>query len=287
MEAPCANHRNCPIATSNRVMYTYLKGTPNLESSVRIISLPQKLLQCYIEIYDETRRAKVVLESFSWVPQLNLFEKVSSCMLDPSRLPSNVCYRQVPYCDVSENLRNNVKDISAKWIFFLTASSSIDPKLVDLIELAILSQESRRFNSISLPYKMTALGMSSKFSPWGASRKTCILRFDNCEFSTVPHREISTKTMQTLHIPSDFGNFYHVTHPTLDQLFERHIRYARSEILHGNRYSLFLLVKEMIKGLFITKFWIFGEKGLYLFLSYLSYPILLYLYSQEKKYKNH
>lgn len=245
-------------------------------------SLLPSIVQCYAEIFDESSRINVLFESFSWAFRVCLFEKESSCMLDAASIPSNVIYARVPYSQASENTACNLQKIHSEWVFFLTASSSIDPSLVDLVEISLLSAEISHYNALNLPYKLNVLGLSSSFSPWSASKKMAIIRMKDGQFTSIPHREISVKNPKPLSLPFGYGYFHHVTHPTLDRLCERHLRYARAEISHGNRYPFSYLLKELIKGFFVVKFWRFGRRGLFLFLAYITYPLFLCLFSFEK-----
>ena len=244
-------------------------------------------LHGYIEIYDERIRLPEVLSKFSWLTRLYVFEKAGSTSCKSLCCADWITYISVPYANVSTNFLHNLSFLTSEWIFFITASSSIDSSLGSYVSTLLMNEPLAGVGAIELPYKMTALGITSRHSPWNTTYKRAIYRRKFLTPSSVPHEELSTFRGSIYRLDTNsYGYLYHITHITVSSMLERHIRYAKEEVRLASAASVFRpslcpVLKAIVRLIFVNKVLLLRSDGLYLLLAYLTYPVLIYLFAHE------
>jgi glycosyltransferase involved in cell wall biosynthesis len=242
----------------------------------------------FLEVYNEEHRLADCLINFQWAEELVVFVKSSSDnSLSIAKLYATHVY-EVEFCSASQNFAANVKRHSAKeWCMFITASSLIDPELVDFL-INKLNDPSFAYDVVGLPYQMMVFGLTGNVSPWGTSHKHSVIRRSSLVLSDVLHREISWTGNRVIEIDPAFttGKFYHCTHSNPDDFFSRHMRYVKyeaSELVAINknkslRIVIFELIKSVASVLLKKRTLIRGETGFILSLAYVSYFLMKVVY---------
>jgi glycosyltransferase involved in cell wall biosynthesis len=253
-------------------------------------------VSAFIEVYNESSRIETCLKSFQWADELIVFDKNSTD--DTKKIAQNYATDviDVPYTDASENILNNISNRSSKdWVCFPTASSLLHPDLVDYI-VKLTTDSSFDFDIIALPYALYSFGIVSKRSPWSAQYKHFIYRRSSLVVSNKLHYEYTSNSKRIfyLKIKDNDALLYHLTHDNANNFFSRHMRYTNYEsgylLNNDEKYSLkkslFEIFRSFIIVIFKKKSLKLGWDGIALSLAYLSYFIMKFVYTWDKKREN-
>ncbi|MDA9285246.1 hypothetical protein N9P94_00175 [Pseudomonadales bacterium] len=246
----------------------------------------------YLEVYNEAHRLKECLQNFQWADELVVFVKASddSTLSIASQYATHVY--EVEYSPASENFETNVRKHAGKeWSLFITASSLIDPELVDRIEV-LTSDPLNQYEVIGLPYSMYVFGLTGSSSPWGAKHKLGLIRRSAMVLTTTLHREIGWKDGSEIYLINDTdGRFYHCTHSNPEDFFLRHMRYVKYEAadfietfgVRAYRVAFVDLLRSL-GSVFVKRRSIYkGRNGLSLSLAYVSYFLMRLIFIWHKQ----
>ena len=238
----------------------------------------------FLEVFNEAHRLEACLINFQWADELVVFVKKSTdeTLSIAKRYATHVY--EVDYCETSENFATNMKKHSGKdWCLFATASSLIDPELVDEM-VKLTSDSSFKYDVIGLPYTMMVFGLSGKCSPWGEPYKYALIKKSVLVLSDVLHNEISWvgKKSFVIDASNTIGRFYHCTHSNPEDFFMRHMRYVKHESqvycqIHGDKafkVSFVDLIKSIGKVIVKKRSIYSGRNGIVLSLAYVSYFLM-------------
>ncbi len=249
-------------------------------------------ISVFIEVYNESHRLESCLKCFTWADELVVFVKESTDNTFEIAKQYATHVYAVPYCEGSENVVMNLKKHDFKeWIMFITASSLIDPDLVDEV-IKLTSNPTSDYDIIGLPYNMYVMGVTGNKSPWSIPYKYPLVKKSIVQVCDKLHCEISYNSTLIYRIPHDSvkGRFYHLTHYSPEDMFMRHIRYVKYET-HWNMlksdnvyenafYQLLQSVWYVIKHGIVFR----GRKGFIMSISYVSYWAMLLINTWYAKY---
>jgi glycosyltransferase involved in cell wall biosynthesis len=247
----------------------------------------------FLEVFNEASRIESCCEFFKWADELVVVDKSSTdnTVELARRYTSNVIV--VPYTNTASHSIDVVESYvtSCEWFFFVTASSAIEPDLVDSL-VKLTTSLNFNYDVISLPLKMYVLGFEGKSSPWNAEYKNTCIRRSVLKLSKIVHMEClfeSDRIYKGLLAQNSY--LYHFTHRNVDTLFERHIRYTKQEAHllasknKDSRKQLFIVLKELIASLFHVivrkRLFLKGWNGIAISLAYVSYSTMKFLYLWE------
>ena len=245
----------------------------------------------FMEVFNEEARIENCCEFFKWVDELIIFDKGSSdrTVELAKRYTNKVIV--IPYSDTTTFAKKFVADYKTdcEWYLFPTASSAIEPRLVnELIKLT--TSKELPFDVISLPLKMFVLGVSSRRSPWYATFKNTCIRKTALKLSTEVHKETGYYGDRVCKQLLDLDSYlYHFTHEKVETLFERHNRYTKQEAKASfergdlNLRSEFnALIKAFAYLVIKKRVFMMGWDGIAMGLAYLSYFMMRFLYTWER-----
>ena len=238
----------------------------------------------YLEVYNEEKRLENCLKDFMWADEIVVFVKRSTDNTFEIAKKFTPYVFEVPHCEGSENICDNINmHLGKKWFLFCTASSKMDEELVPFI-INLTSDETFDYDVIGLPYLMTVFGISGNSSPWGSEYKYSLIRKTSLVLSNRIHREISWHGKKIYKIDKKLttGRFKHNTHENPDSFFYRHLRYTKAEssqyIMIYKEKAFIFAFYEFIKSIgfvFLKKRSIFfGRDGLVLSFAYISYFLM-------------
>lgn len=242
----------------------------------------------FLEVFNEEQRIESCLKSFSWAEELIVFDKQST---DKTKEIAEKYVTQlitVPNAQASENTVKNISEAnSCEWVFVVTASNLIHPKLVDEI-IKLTTNPSFDYDVIAIPYGMLAFGIRSKRSPWSSVRKCTLIRRSVLRLSSELHNEIgyiSDKVYDMPYIGED-EVLYHCTHKDADDFFSRHMRYVDYEAKYFKelpknkrlRKSFVDIFRAVANVLLKRRSFMLGWDGVALGLAYISYFIMRFIY---------
>jgi glycosyltransferase involved in cell wall biosynthesis len=245
----------------------------------------------FMEVFNEEARIENCCEFFKWADELVIIDKSSTDRtVELARKYTDKVF-VVPYAN-SSVVANHVLPgykTNCEWFLFPTASSAIEPKLVqELIKLTTL--ESFPFDVISLPLRMHILGLASDYSPWGAKFKNICIRKTALILSTEVHKEIGYQGDNVYKKLLGLDSYLlHLTHGNVDTLLERHQRYTKQEakasferVDLNLRFEFNALIKAFAYVVIKKRVFMMGWDGIALGLAYLSYFMMRFLYSWER-----
>jgi len=240
-------------------------------------------------VYNEENRIGQFLSGLAEFDQILMIDKSSTDRtVEIARAYPNVQIYVIPYTDIPSIAFNPVlPEARNEWVFNLTASDWLSQELKDY--LSVLADQEQDFDIVDIPYRTHILGYWDERSPWhnGYARPICRKKY--MFFRDTVHGEFEFRSDRIFQIPND-GKLLirHLTHPNVDQLMERHLRYTRMETAQKSPDEI-NLVKEK-KELWRLFFRLVVKKrlpfikngGFELFLSFMSYFIFRYLFMSEK-----
>jgi (heptosyl)LPS beta-1,4-glucosyltransferase len=242
----------------------------------------------FLEVFNEAHRLEACLKNFQWAEELVVFVKKSNDNTFEIAQKFATHVYEVEYCNASENFAFNVNShLSKEWCLFITASSLIDYELSIEIE-KITRDVNFGYDVVGLPYSMYVLGITGRSSPWGACYKYSLIRRSALKLSDVLHNEIGWhgNNIFTINDKSTVGRLYHCTHASMDDFFQRHLRYVKYEAkqyreMYGKRafgiaFNGFL--RSIGSVLFKTRSIWRGRDGFILSLAYVSYFLMRLIY---------
>ena len=245
----------------------------------------------FMEVFNEEDRIENCCEFFKWADELVIIDKSSTDRtVELARKYTDKVF-VVPYAN-SSVVANHVLPgykTNCEWFLFPTASSAIEPKLVqELIKLT--TSKSFPFDVISLPLRMHVLGLASDYSPWGAKFKNICIRKTALILSTEVHKEIGYRGQNIYRQLLELDSFlYHFTHNQVDVLLERCGRYTNQEskVQHENgnivlRTEFIALAKAFFYVAIKKRVFMIGWDGVALGIAYIIYFMMKFLYSWER-----
>jgi len=250
--------------------------------------MPRSNVTVFVEVFNEEQRIESCLKSFAWADELIVFDKQST---DRTReIASKYATKIIttPCTPASENyVRHITEQKTREWVFFITASSLIHPRLVDEITRLTIN-EGFEYDVIALPYAMYAFGINSKNSPWTNVRKHALIRRSVLVLSSELHREISYTSDKIYSMPlmAEDEVLYHCTHKDADDFFSRHLRYVKYEaqykksLTYGQelRQSFREILRSIASVIVKRRSFVLGWDGIALGSAYVSYFIMKFIY---------
>jgi len=242
-------------------------------------------------VFNEEERVEGLLRSLKWCDEIVVLDKSST---DRTReIAARYTDRIVtaPYSGFDIGGLRRLRDESAsEWILWVYASDLVTPALAK--EVRQLISGDLPYDVIEVPYRRFVLGIGDPSSPWyGSGFHPAVMRRSAIAFRDDDvHGAILSNSARILRMQdaADGAFLYHLTHPTIDMMMERHIRYCRAEgELGSERLSLRRTAASVLRSLFdvvVRRRTLFrGWNGVALSFAWMSYWMLRYLYIWERK----
>lgn len=239
--------------------------------------------------YNEEARIEAVLRSVQWCDEVVVLDKSST---DRTREIASRYARviTIPHTDWSALEYERLRDEStSEWILTMTCSNLVTPPLADEIR-RLISNPGFAYDIIEVPFRRYALGLNGPHSPWYSPVNPAVARRNVLQYrEDEVHRVISFTSDRQYRIEGCEGAFfYHLTHPDVDGMMERHVRYWRAEAeLTEHRVTLRQAARAVAGSLFRILFrwrtWRLGWDGVALAFAWLTYWMMRYVYLWEKK----
>ena len=251
--------------------------------------------------YNEEERISIVLKSVAKFDFVLVIDKSSTDRTREIAESMGAKVIQVPYTDNDPEYNRVVaaeelKKQGFKWRLGLTCSDVCHKDLYDAISKAV-NDYAKNADAVQIPYIQYSMGLTGKNTYYNKSKtKPSLVKIDSLQYSTEVHGfGIKTDAIYaSLMITDKKIAVYHLTHETLDNIMERHIRYAKNiAVTRWNsgrtkerelRSCTIAVIRHVLD---YVKLGIFKKKwdGLAQFFMLLMYYSMIYLftYFDEKK----
>ena len=247
-----------------------------------------------IPVYNEEKRIEQCIQSFLWCDEILVIDKNSNDntreILKKYRVKI-INHHNSDYFETSE-VDIFLANCTTDWVIAVTASDIIHPQLVEEIQ-KLIKDNDFQYDAINIPYRRYVLGLNDKRSPWYSGYHTSVFKKSilRINHSSV-HESVSLKGDKIYNLRmSDDSAMYHLTHETVDQMMDRHLRYWRGEarVFPIDR-SMFKAFKPIMRStfdlVFLRKTWRMGWDGIALMMAFMSYLFLRFVYIWERRSSN-
>lgn len=245
-----------------------------------------------ITVYNEEARVESVLKCVRWCDEIVVVDKNST---DRTREIAAKYASKVLVYDNREFAPVPVTKLwlqhaSGDWILALSAGDVLGPDFASKVR-ELIDNPGFEYDVIHVPFHRYVLGLETPRSPWydrlnpSLLFKKSVLQFDE---SSV-HGAIYFDTSKHYRMDADASTgIYHLTHPSVDVMMDRHMVYWRGEAnvfpaAKSLRGPLIDIAKAVYRLLFKRRTWLMGWDGVGLGMAYLSYWILRFVYIWEKR----
>lgn len=242
-------------------------------------------------VYNEENRIEATLKCASWCDEIIIIDRNST---DRTREIAKKYTDKIFIIDNREfDPHDNevwLKQVSSEWVLGLTASDLIHPYLAKQLR-QMTDDPNFAYDVIHIPFRRYVLGLETPRSPWYSAlnpnivfRKSVVrIRESDVHgaiyFATNRNYKMKKSTEYCM---------YHLTHPSVDQMMERHLNYCRAE---GRLFSPDLPLKKGINAIlrsaynviFKRKSYLMGWDGIALSLAYMTYWMLRFVYIWEQR----
>lgn len=245
-----------------------------------------------VTTYNEEARVEAVLKCLNWCDEILVIDKNSS---DRTReiaagYTSNVLCCNNREFDPVVVFRLWEPVVKTDWVLTLSAGDVLGPDFARKI-LELVNSPEFGFDVIHVPFHRYVLGLETPRSPWydkvnpGLLFRKRVVRLN--EHSVHGSIWFDTGKHYVMDV-DDSGGIYHLTHPSVDKMMDRHMIYWRGEANvfpsdKSLRGPLIDIAKAVYRLLFKRRTWLMGWDGVGLGMAYLSYWILRFVYIWEKR----
>jgi glycosyltransferase involved in cell wall biosynthesis len=243
-----------------------------------------------MSVFNEEARIEMTLRSLSWCDEIVILDKNST---DRTREIVQLYTDKivvVPWREFRpEESRLLREHATSEWVFATSASDLIHPELAAKIS-ELTSRKNFPYDVIHVPFRRFVLGTETKYSPWHSKLSPLVYRKQvaKINYSSV-HGALTFNSDRHYKMPySKEYCVYHLTHPTVDGMMERHMRYWRAEAQAPSkelslRKAFLNILKAFYMVAFRRKTWLMGWDGVALSMAYLSYFMMQFVYVWEKR----
>jgi glycosyltransferase involved in cell wall biosynthesis len=242
-------------------------------------------------VFNEEERIEGILRSLTWCDEIVVLDKSST---DRTReIAARYTHRIVtaPYSGFDIGVLHTLRDeSSSEWILWVYASDLVTPALAK--EVRRLISGDVPYDVIEVPYRRFVLGIGGVHSPWhGNGFHPSIIRRSAVAFRDDDVHGAIASNSERIHRMQDAASdayLYHLTHPSIDMMMDRHLRYCRADgVLSSERLSLRRAAASVLRSVFdvvVRRRTVFhGWDGVALSFAWVSYWMLRYLYVWERK----
>ena len=247
-------------------------------------------ISAVLSVFNEEARIDATLRSFAWCDEIVILDKTSTDRtLEIARKYTSKILT-VPWREFRpDEFRLELERVSSEWVFKITASNLIHPELAAQIR-ELTQRVDFPYDVIHVPFRRFVLGLETKRSPWHSELFPLVYRRRVARVNEKSvHGALTFDTKRHYRLPrsSDYC-MYHLTHPTADEMMERHIRYWRAEArTSSGKTSLRKAFADVMRSIFTVfcrrKTWLMGWDGIALSFAYLSYSMMRFVYIWEKR----
>lgn len=193
-----------------------------------------KKITCMMEVYNEEARIGDTLKILSVFDQIIVADKSSTDRTVEIAKKYGADIINFDYYDGMGGRgrwRKIFERCENEWVFAATCSDIVHPDLYKMMIEKI--NDGNVYDAIRIPMYRYSMGYVSKYSYWGVLQNPIMLYRHECfDLSTTQlHSDPLAKAEHVGEIkPADNRvAVYHLTHPNLELILERHIRYAKVE----------------------------------------------------------
>jgi glycosyltransferase involved in cell wall biosynthesis len=230
-----------------------------------------------VAVYNEEKRIDRFLSSFSGFGEIIVVNKSSTDNTEAICQKKRARVVTIPYTDRGDIYKYGVNAAKNNWLLLVTASDIIHPELKKQLIRIINSKTG--IDLVYVPYMMYNLGINSKHSVFDIDYRPWLGKKEVVQIRDRVHEENGFNGKKPFKMKKNrIIAIHHLTHQTLESVYERHFRYTREELKKGN--SLYRCLRNMFSILFVgikKRFWKIGWDGLALLLVLLDYHIMVFL----------
>lgn len=243
-----------------------------------------------ISVFNEEARIEKTLCSFAWCDEIVVLDKNSTDRTREIARKYTDKILVVPWRESKpDEFRIELERVASDWIFKITASNSIHPKLAAQI-LELTRRADFSYDVIHVPFRRYALGLETRHSPWYSELNPLVYRkrVAKINYNSV-HGTLTFATKRHYKMDnSDEYCMYHLTHETADGMLERHIRYWHAEAIgFPPKMPLYKALIEVFRSIHTVVFrrrtWLMGWDGIALSFAFLTYSMMRFVYIWEKR----
>lgn len=230
-------------------------------------------------VYNEEKRIQRFINSFRNYDEIIVLDKGSTDNTVEIATKNGVNVITVPYTDKGTVWKHGVDIAKFDWVFLLTASDVVHPKLTKQIYKFINSDEANNYTNANIPTTMHILGMSQSNLVTDWQYRNTFFKKNNMYFEDKIHEEFLTEPDIRYSFPHDrMIAIHHLCYESLEQCYERQLRYAKEEIHKDMTYKkAFKAIFSEIKRGIRVKVWKAGWHGIGSVLFMVGYRIQIFL----------
>ena len=241
-------------------------------------------ITAFVPTYNEEKRIKYCLQSLKWCDDVFVLDKSSTDKTVEIAKEMGASVKVIPHdYGYDPHELDYMMALDGDWIVFFTCSDLIDKSLALNVKKTLSETDA---DVVYVPFKQYVLGINHEKSPWYGKRRRLAFRKSVIRINSKSvHGALAIETSKNVTIEGE-GYMYHLTHATVDQMMDNHIRYWRGEAsgfigdsLKGPCHLIFLQFKKnLLKGVFWNGWDLFA-----LGCAHLAYFLMSFVYIWEKK----
>lgn len=239
-------------------------------------------------IYNEESRIRRFIESFYRFDELIIVDKSSTDRSTEIAKEMGVKVVTIPYTEEFKKVFDAGMEMATQdWIFFNTASDIIHPGLTKKLYNRIQNEQFNfKYNNIKYPCAHHVLGISGKNTMFDWGYRNWLGKRDAMVGQSQVHNEIYYKDSKTYTFRrDDVVALHHLGYESLDQAYERSLRYTKEELRKGADYKeLFrTLLANAYVAIIRNKVWKKGWIGMASLFWMESYTMMTFLRRIEQE----
>lgn len=243
-------------------------------------------ISAFIPVYNEEKRIFCTLKNLSWCDEILILDKESTDKTLEIAREFDVLIHQIKNSDAySAEEFEIISKCSGDWVIIFTASDIIDVELAMDIRKTIATIDPK-FSVVSVPYERYILGINSSKSPWSQNTHTPIIfKRNEIKIDKQGVHGAFIYSKDAVYKLVSKGTIRHLTHESVDDLLNRHIRYWRGERNNFNGKTLAKPIRNILKSMTVVLrkgTFFLGMNGLVLIIAYITYFLFSFLYKWEK-----
>lgn len=253
-------------------------------------------IAAFILTYNEEKRIRDTISALKGFDEIMLCDKSSTDSTREIAKELGAKVLQIDYSDADVLLseRKKIKEyldneIESEWVFYLSTSDIVHYKLYDEL-VNVINNGAKEYDVIEIPMHKFSMGATGENTFLGATRyekNVFRKKIYKVDYNLMIHEsEFKDDPAYRLQCKDSNIAVYHLTHPTLDLIMDRHWRYAvkyvKDSALHGRdrervmRYSfnecIRLVYRYFRRGIYKSK-----EVGKAQLMMLIMYNCMIYL----------
>ena len=245
-----------------------------------------KNITVWVNVYNEEKRIKRFLESFSAFDEIIVSDKSSTdntvaiCQKYGAKIIVGPYTDAIPVGEGKELLKTARND----WSLAVTASDVIHPDLPKIM-IDLINNDNFKADVVYVPYIGQVHGISSVHSVFYSPYRPCLFNRNSVILQDKIHEDFIFNKKKSFYLPKSMKvAIHHLSHQNMDSSFERFQRYSKEEIKKNKSLNHWLgFIIRAFATAIKRRSWRLGWDGVAMLLLLILYRIMIFLRAWEKK----